>query len=174
MHNLSFIIKEAEKAANDTNHKRNGRSYFDAHIYPVMVIGEMYMSFIPQEDRDIVRAALALHDSIEDHRLTSNNILEITNSKEVRDIVYAVTNEKGHTRAERANEKYYEGIRNTKYACFVKLCDRIHNVADSKMSHSTMFEKYKNENSHFMASLECPEMDKYIVMKERLFNILHS
>jgi len=36
---------------------------------------------------------------------------------------------------------------------FVKLCDRIANVQYSKMTKSGMFEKYKNENEHFLTSL---------------------
>jgi hypothetical protein len=44
------------------------------------------------------------------------------------DIIYAVTNDKGKNRKERAGVKYYEGIRKTPGAVFVKLCDRIANV----------------------------------------------
>jgi hypothetical protein len=48
---------------------------------------------------------------------------------------------------------YYEGIRNTKGAVFVKLCDRIANVQYSKMTKSRMFELYKEENDNFMTEL---------------------
>lgn len=90
-----------------------------------------------------------------------------------------MSNEKGKTRAERANDKYYEGIRNTPGAVFVKLCDRIANVQYSKMTKSRMFEMYKKENLHFTKSLgfrndnaEFPgheyfEMYKYLI---NLFN----
>ena len=50
------------------------------------------------------------------------------------EIAYALTNEKGRTRAERANEKYYEGIRSTKYAPMVKYADRIANLRFSVMN----------------------------------------
>ena len=36
------------------------------------------------------------------------------------EIVYALTNDKGRTRKERAGEHYYAGIRETPYAPFVK------------------------------------------------------
>ena len=39
--------------------------------------------------------------------------------------MYALTNEKGRTRAERAGVKYYEGIRAVPYAPMVKLADRM-------------------------------------------------
>jgi (p)ppGpp synthase/HD superfamily hydrolase len=88
------------------------------------------------------------HDLIEDTRVSYNDIYSRL-GQEVAEIVYAVSNEKGKNRKERANDKYYEGIRNTKGAVFVKLCDRIANVQYSKMTKSRMFEMYKKENSEF-------------------------
>mgnify|MGYP007056209090 CR=1 FL=1 len=76
------------------------------------------------------------HDSIEDARLTYNDVMSkarcFMNDEQAlaaTEIVYALTNDKGRTRAERAGEKYYAGIRSTPYAPFVKLCDRMANVA---------------------------------------------
>ena len=59
------------------------------------------------------------HDSIEDARLTYNDVrkrarslgLDEAQAFMAAEIVYALTNEKGRTRAERAGVKYYEGIR---------------------------------------------------------------
>lgn len=60
------------------------------------------------------------HDSIEDARLTYNDVMATARlmMKEEQalmatEIVYALTNDKGRTRAERAGEKYYKGIRET-------------------------------------------------------------
>jgi len=92
------------------------------------------------------------HDLIEDTRVSYNDVKNVL-GQEVADIIYAVTNEKGKNRKERANEKYYEGIRNTPGAVFVKLCDRIANVQYSKMTKSRMFEMYKKENEKFGESL---------------------
>ena len=82
---------------------------------------------------------------------------------------------KGKNRKERANDKYYEGIRNTDGAIFVKLCDRIANVQYSKMTKSRMFEMYKKENMEFLKGLGCnvyndcafADMVKYLI---NLFN----
>jgi hypothetical protein len=76
--------------------------------------------------------------------------------QEAADIIYALTNEKGKNRKERANDKYYEGIKNTPGAVFVKLCDRIANVQYSKMTGSRMFEMYKKENDEFVTKLGYP------------------
>ncbi|MBR1412444.1 MAG: hypothetical protein IJ577_04880, partial [Prevotella sp.] len=71
--------------------------------------------------------------------------------------VYALTNEKGRTRAERAGEKYYQGIRETPYAPFVKLCDRLANITYSCSgvdgSNLRMKEVYKSEMPHFLQSI---------------------
>ncbi len=92
------------------------------------------------------------HDLIEDTR-TSYNDVKYVLGEIAANIIYAVSNEKGKTRKERANDKYYEGIRNTPGAVFVKLCDRIANVQYSKMTKSRMFDMYKKENENFMDQL---------------------
>jgi (p)ppGpp synthase/HD superfamily hydrolase len=88
------------------------------------------------------------HDLIEDCRVSYNDV-KTHLGQEAADIVYAVTNEKGKNRSERANSKYYQGIRETPGAVFVKLCDRIANVQYSKMTKSRMFEMYSKENPNF-------------------------
>ena len=64
------------------------------------------------------------HDSIEDARLTYNNVMKtarhlltVEQALMATEIVYALTNDKGRTRAERAGEKYYK--------VFVKLPTRL-------------------------------------------------
>jgi (p)ppGpp synthase/HD superfamily hydrolase len=98
--------------------------------------------------RDDVSIAVWGHDLIEDTRVSYNDVKSMLGYTPA-EIIYAVTNEKGKTRSERANITYYEGIRNTPGAVFVKLCDRIANVQYSKMTKSKMFQKYKDENPNF-------------------------
>lgn len=102
--------------------------------------------------RDACLDATWGHDLIEDCPISYNDVKDIL-GQAAADIVYAVTNEKGKTRKERANDKYYEGIRSTPGAVFVKLCDRIANVQYSKMTKSRMFEMYKKENPDFIRAL---------------------
>jgi (p)ppGpp synthase/HD superfamily hydrolase len=104
------------------------------------------------------------HDLIEDTRVTYNDVKSVLGHY-VADLVYALTNEKGKTRKERANDKYYEGIRSEKYGIFVKMCDRIANVEYSKMSGSRMFEMYKKENEDFIKSLDIKEYHMCFSMK---------
>ena len=141
----------AIKCHSDTCH------YYDTHLYSyhlemVADVANKFIHLIPEKDRDVVISSAFCHDLIEDARVTYGDVLKAT-CLEVAEIVYALTNEKGKTRKERANDKYYEGIRNTQYATFVKLCDRIANVQYSKMTNSSMFFKYKVENPYFMEQL---------------------
>ena len=110
------------------------------------------------------------HDSIEDARLSYNDVtkkaLEIGLSDVQAymgaEIVYALTNEKGRTREERANQRYYEGIRLTPYAPFCKMCDRLANLKFSaqqiEKSNIHMLEVYRNELPHFISAIQ-PEED---------------
>ena len=104
------------------------------------------------------------HDSIEDARVTYNDVMGMARGRLTEEqalmateIVYALTNDKGRTRAERAGEAYYRGIRETPYAPFVKLCDRLANITYScsevNGSNLRMKEVYKKEVPHFLASI---------------------
>lgn len=145
------VIEFAIKAHSNVNHTYNGMPY-SVHLSLVNLFAVKYLELIPEKHRDIVIQACWLHDTIEDCRLTFNDIKEFA-GEEVANIVYAVTNEKGKNRAERANAKYYEGIVNTLYADFVKLCDRLANVWYSKETVSHMLKAYKRENKHFIDSI---------------------
>ena len=118
------------------------------------------------------------HDSIEDARLTYNDVMHtarqfLTEEQALTatEITYALTNDKGRTRAERAGEKYYQGIRETPYAPFVKLCDRLANItfscAGDDVSNRHMRDVYKQEVPHFLASINPHSEDpRFMVPQE--------
>ncbi len=74
-------------------------------------------------------------------------------AKQVAEIVYACTNEKGRNRKERQNFKYYKGIRDTKYAPYIKACDRLANIEYSKETKSKLYEMYRRELKDFLSSI---------------------
>jgi (p)ppGpp synthase/HD superfamily hydrolase len=135
-----------------TNHFYDKYLPYSFHLNMVAQAGEDFMYLVPDVNREQVRLALRGHDLIEDTRVSYNDVKEVLGSQ-AADIIYAVSNEKGKTRKERANEKYYAGIRSTSFAVYVKLCDRIANVQYSKLTKSRMFEMYKKENPNFMQEL---------------------
>lgn len=120
------------------------------------------------------------HDSMEDARQTYNDVMR-TAKKWMSDdqaltateIVYALTNDKGRTRAERAGDKYYRGIRETAYAPFVKLADRLANVTYS-FTHGNdanvhMKQVYKSELPHFLEAINARREDiRFALPKEMI------
>lgn len=147
--NLSTIRAFAIKAHHDTNHLYNGSPY-SVHLSMVAEFAIMYKDCAAHLDFDTILAACYLHDTIEDCRLTYNDIVKVAGN-DVAAIVYALTNEKGRNRKERANDAYYEGIKKTVGAPFVKLCDRLANVSYSVDTHSSMVDAYKKEHEGFRA-----------------------
>jgi (p)ppGpp synthase/HD superfamily hydrolase len=138
----------ANKCHSETNHLYDGMPYMH-HLHMAESQAERFAYLLPYPDRDKVIAAVLLHDTLEDCRKTYNDLKKEMNSVEIADIVYAVTNDKGKTRKERAGKKYYRGIRKTKYASFVKLCDRIANVTHGINKRGDMVEKYRKEHHEF-------------------------
>lgn len=143
----SYAIKKHK----ETRHKYDGKPY-SVHLNMVVEVANQFIHFIPTEHRQVVIDACWCHDVIEDCRETFNDVAKAT-SVQVAEIVYALTNEKGKTRAERANDKYYKGIRETEFAVFVKLCDRIANYKYSKKKGSRMADMYEKEMENFIAKI---------------------
>lgn len=155
---IDWIIKQHE----DTNHKYDKYISYEFHLRMVVEVAKKFQNLITySKDLDAVMLGAWGHDLIEDTRVSYNDVkLEL--GEMAADIIYACTNEKGKNRKERANHKYYDGIRTTPYAVFVKLCDRIANVQYSKMSGSRMFEMYRKENPDFMAQLGFGPENNYL------------
>ena len=160
MNNIIEISKKFAIAAH------NGDNLpYDVHLSGAALVAFNFDYLIPVEDRNNVISGVWCHDTLEDVSSVTYNDLKKATNETVAELAYACTNEKGRTRAERANAKYYEGIRNTKYAKFVKLCDRIANLEYSRSTKSRMFEMYKKENAHFRSelySVEYNDMWNYI------------
>lgn len=161
----------------NTNHMYSEYLPYEFHLRMVVQAAKDFIHLIKDLDtdgedinlatEDIILATWA-HDTIEDTRTSYNDVKSVL-GEAVADIVYAVTNDKGKNRKERAGVKYYRGIRETPGAVFVKLCDRIANVQYSKMTKSRMFEMYKKEHKDFeqmmgryTANQELEPMFKYL------------
>ena len=145
------IIAFAIDAHNKVNHTYDGYPY-SVHLSMVAMYAMKYIDLIPESHRDNIISAAWLHDTIEDCRLTYNDVKAVA-GEEVAEIVYALTNDKGRNRKERADAKYYEGIINTPFARYVKLCDRLANVKYSKDTNSKMLKVYRKENALFISQL---------------------
>ena len=150
------IITKARTYAVECHTNANqfyGNMPYAVHLADAARVAERFKHLIiDPKERDEAIAATWAHDTIEDARQTYNDVKEATN-KNVAELVYAVTDEKGKTRKERHNFKYFKGIRDTKNATFVKLCDLIANVENAKATGNSMFDMYKKEFPRLYAHL---------------------
>lgn len=176
-----------EQHAN-TNHYYDKYLPYEFHLRMVAQVAEQFIGLIKRPIdqrsggdinnvnlRNSIRKACWGHDLIEDCRVSYNDVKSQL-GEQAADIIYAVTNEKGKTRQERANDKYYEGIRNTPGAVFVKLCDRIANVQYAKMTKSRMFDVYQKELDEFIVKLGWNDSNThaYYEMFSYLINLFES
>jgi hypothetical protein len=168
--NHQNLVKKAIELAtnghNDTNHKYGNGSY-TIHLAHVVDVAYRFIDIVSIESRPIVIASCYLHDSIEDARLSYNDIIKSIKSIEVAEIVRAVTNyTRGRNRAERMPDFIYEDIRETNGARFVKLCDRIANIEYSGKS-----DMYEKEHPHFKKQLYDEKYEVMFDYIEYLFEI---
>lgn len=157
------MIEKSKKYAiechGSTGHKYDGKPY-DIHLQMVFDTASKFIHLIPKESQETVLAACWVHDVIEDCRQTYNDVKVETNGA-VAELAYALTNEKGRNRKERWNDKYYEGIKRTPFATFVKVCDRIANYEYSKQEGRRMAQMYMYEK----------EMAEFV---EKLYDVKYS
>ncbi len=162
-------VKEyAKKKHKSVNQKYDDFDY-DYHLNMVYEVAKKFIYLIEKEEQENVLAACWVHDIIEDARETYNDVKKETNET-IAELAYALTNEKGRTRKDRANDTYYKGIRETKNASFIKMCDRIANVQYSKSTGSRMFDVYRKENENFVSKIYVPECEEMVMHLNSIFN----
>ena len=161
---LEKTIEFAKYRHRAVNQKYNNELY-EYHLEMVYNVGKKFIHLIPKEHQTNVLCGCWVHDIIEDARETYNDVKMATN-EEIAELAYALTNEKGKNRKERGNAKYYEGIRNTPYAAFIKFCDRIANYEYSVKTGSKMQKMYQKENANFVEQIyheDIDEIAKYLI-----------
>ena len=164
--NLQQIEHSAHQLHASVNQIYGDNLPYGYHLSKVADLVKNYAAAIVKDEHDILPVIFAAyyHDSIEDARLTYNDVRKVAakfmNAEQsyiAAEIVYALTNDKGRTREERAGEHYYQGIRETPYAPFIKLCDRLANMSFSfqkkNEANRHMCEVYKREWKHFIVSI---------------------
>ena len=188
-----LAIREcAAKTHADVNQRYGEENY--PYFYHLDKVGRLVSKYLPdiivdKEDILPVLFGAYFHDSIEDARLTYNDVNKIASkfmssaqAYLATEIVYALTNEKGRNRNERANEKYYEGIRECKYAPLVKACDRLANYNYAKEHKTRMAAIYEKEMDEFIDHINItkyvtewhPSLTSAYYLSEELISALKS
>ena len=162
-------IKERARRLHDIDvNQQYGNKPYSFHLNMVADYAMKWGHYQCFDKRDILPIIFAayFHDSIEDARVTYNDVMKIAKeymddaqAKTAVEIVYALTDEKGRNRAERGSDKHYADIRDTLFAPFVKFCDRYANYKYSVDSGSRMAKVYDEEMPSFLDKLG---YDKYI------------
>ncbi|MCQ2075846.1 MAG: hypothetical protein MJZ20_02255 [Bacteroidaceae bacterium] len=167
-------------------HESVGQTYdenlpYGHHLSMVADAAMKYGHEVIENESDIIPVIFAayFHDSIEDARLTYNNVISIARrfmtgeqAHTAAEIVYALTNDKGRTRTERAGEHYYAGIRETPYAPFIKLCDRLANMTHcfngTNDSNRYMHKVYESEWPHFLQAITVGNSDNRFALSQSM------
>ncbi len=179
-------IKESAHQLHASVNQTYGKNLpYSFHLDLVVKSIQDYGHLVCVREEDVVPLIFGgyYHDSIEDARQSYNDVMAIARSfmtieqaLMATEIAYALTNDKGRTRAERAGEAYYKGIRETPYAPFVKLCDRLANITYSCSGDNAdsirMKGVYKVEMPHFLSSINPHSSDpRFLVPQEVVLQI---
>ena len=183
---IGQIKDSAHRLHDSVNQHYDGVHPYSLHLDMVADSVYRYGYIVCVADEDVLPLLFGayFHDSIEDTRVTYNDVMKIAQKYMGREqalmateIVYALTNDKGRTRAERAGEKYYQGIRETPYAPFVKLADRLANITYS-CTHGNdanlhMREVYRQELPHFLESITAQSDDPRMKLPQVMIDLIH-
>lgn len=158
---LSKAIDYATKCHENVNHTYDGNPYF-YHLDQVAAFARKYNHHYSPSNEEFILAACYGHDLIEDTRQTYNDVLKAL-GPEAAEIVFALTNEKGKSRKDRANSKYYDDMKKVPFAVFVKICDRLANASYSAKKGRGMIDVYMKENALFKQRLFAPGYEDMFV-----------
>jgi len=158
-----MTLSERAREFARSSHLRVGQMYDDKpyifHVDMAADVARQFKHLVPENDFEVALAGIYLHDTSEDVHFVTYNPLKAEFGEHVAEIAFALENEKGRNRKARANDKYYQGIRDVKYAAFGKCCDRIANIKHGvQKGGGHMLDGYRKEHAHFKKQLFTEEL----------------
>lgn len=184
---IEEVRHRAHMLHNSVNQKYDRKHPYGYHLDMVAEAAMQYGHLVCQSEHDVLPICFGAyyHDSIEDARMSYNDVMKAAKllmddeqAYMATEIVYALTNDKGRTRAERAGERYYAGIRQTPYAPFLKLSDRLANITYSfEHSHAAnahMKQVYSEELPHFLQALDAHSSDPRLALPGEMVQRLET
>lgn len=157
----------------ECNQKYNKTLSYSFHLEMVASQARLFEKLIPVDNphHDNIWIGIYGHDSIEDARITYNDIKQLF-GEQAAEIIYLCTEDKGRNRDERKSNVWYHQLKTNKDAVFVKLCDIIANVKFSLLTNSSMFNKYKQEyNQKVKQHLYCEEYKPMFDYLDKIFEL---
>lgn len=186
-----FEIEEVKEHAHmlheSVNQRYDTNLPYSFHLDMVADLVFKYGHLVCQQEADVLPLFFGAyyHDSIEDARMSYNDVkkgallfMDEAQAYMAVEMVYALTNEKGRTRAERANDRYYAGIRETPYAPFLKLADRLANITYSCSKdngvNNHMKQVYKVELPHFLEVINAHSTDPRLALPQVMIDDINK
>ena len=185
---IEAIRQTAHHLHESVNQHYDGTKPYGFHLDMVAEAMLRHAHSVCQRREDVPALCFGawFHDSIEDARLTYNDVrreatrlgLNAAQAEMAAEIVYALTNEKGRTREERANDRYYAGIRTTPYAPLLKLADRLANLSyscrGSNADNRHMKEVYLRELPHFLHAIDAHATDPRLALPREMLEEINA
>lgn len=170
-----YYMKKYEEAKSFSVYRHNIiNQLYDVHPYPLHLqmvenVAKDFIYLIPKNNKTIyeILASCWTHDLKEDCGIEISE-LKRRFGKRVAAITEALTALPG-TRKERLKNTC-DKIRETEFATFVKLCDRIANVQYSKKYSPAKFAMYKKEHNNFIEKLYDPKYKPMFEILNGYFN----
>lgn len=146
---------------------------YSRHLTQVAAAANTWRHLLPAAEQSAALAGAWVHDVLEDVSSISYNDLRHKLSPDIAEISYLLATPKGRNRAERHNQAYYQEMSTHRVATFVKLADRLANVAYSvEGRNARMLGIYQQEAAHFARFLRpaWPELAPMWAQLDALLN----
>jgi (p)ppGpp synthase/HD superfamily hydrolase len=163
----------ANKAHADTNQMYAGIYPYALHLNWVSNTARRFNEYLDETELQEAYCTAALHDSIEDARLTYHDVLNLllkagivggkTRENIANNVLALTVDIRGRNRKERQNDAYYEDINKTRVRRYAKICDRIANMQYGSIFGGSMLDKYRKElygEDGFLEKLNVAEFSK--------------
>lgn len=149
--------------------QKYGENFYFYHLNKV----DLVLKWAGFDESSVERIVAWLHDCMEDCEVAFK-IIEKHFGVEVANVVWAVSNEPGENRKERAL-KTYPKIRRSSHSLAVKLADRIANVEHSLINNTYQARMYAQEHHLFVMELGGVFADERMIkLWERYFDAMEK
>lgn len=161
-HELELYRQFVYRAHDEVNQKYDKLLPYAFHLKMVEAEGEQFIHLLETDLQMECRFGFTGHDLFENTNITYNQCykfltktlkMQARPSKSICEIQYACWDEKGRTREEKHNLKYWETLRNTPGGPFTKCADRLGNVKYGVFNNGHMVDTYRKEQPDFIENI---------------------
>lgn len=149
------------------NQKYNNVLPYSFHLRAVEANFYRWRHLIRTDEEFIAFVGCWGHDSIEDARLTFNDLKDKYGQR-AAEVIFLCSEMRGRNRQERKSDQFYKELSVDHIAVFVKLCDIAANMMFGLLTKSDMFIKAKAEYPGIREKLYRVEYDEIFLFLDKL------